>query len=312
MKISQLQQIITVSNCKSINKAASLLYISQSALATSIRTAEDELGQPVFIRSQRGITLTEYGEVFVKGAKEILSIYYGLTENASIRNPSELRVSSQFLRYAAAVFTEIYNSSQNTASPVRFAEKSPDQVCQDILDHTSDIGIIVIPTTSRTRVCRVLEENGVSVHIMDTSSAHCLVGRGNPLFEKPEDTLSLKDLSGYTLLHYEQKPWLWGKGTFEEEEEFFPHVNTFKISDSGSFQQMLALTSCYFIGIHSETAYQFTKFYKDIRILNFSDVDFTFDTIWVCMNDYKPSPLARAFLKKLYSVSGCDPKKIMQ
>ena len=54
MKISQLQQLIAVSACGSINKAAGMLYISQSALVSSINAAEAAVGQQILIRSYNG------------------------------------------------------------------------------------------------------------------------------------------------------------------------------------------------------------------------------------------------------------------
>lgn len=58
MKISQLQQIVEIVSCGSINKAAQKLYISQSGLCASLNAVEKELGQKILHRSYNGITLT--------------------------------------------------------------------------------------------------------------------------------------------------------------------------------------------------------------------------------------------------------------
>lgn len=49
MKIQQMEQIMEVYTCKSINKAAQRLYISQSALSASINAAEKELGRQILV-----------------------------------------------------------------------------------------------------------------------------------------------------------------------------------------------------------------------------------------------------------------------
>ena len=74
MKISQLQQIVEIVSCGSINKAAQKLYISQSGLCASLNAAEKELGQKILHRSYNGITLTPFGLQFVDSAKQILQI----------------------------------------------------------------------------------------------------------------------------------------------------------------------------------------------------------------------------------------------
>ncbi len=59
MTFLQLNYVTEIYNCGSINKAAQNLFVSQSSLSNSIRELEDELGIKIFIRSNRGIILTD-------------------------------------------------------------------------------------------------------------------------------------------------------------------------------------------------------------------------------------------------------------
>lgn len=54
----------TVANTKNITKAADELMISQPAISKSIKTLETQLGGQLFIRTKRGVILTEEGQEF--------------------------------------------------------------------------------------------------------------------------------------------------------------------------------------------------------------------------------------------------------
>jgi LysR family transcriptional regulator of abg operon len=72
MKLHQLRAIVTICESGSIQEASRLLHISQPALSKGVKELEADLGVPLLIRSNRGITVTEYGERLVRRARLIL------------------------------------------------------------------------------------------------------------------------------------------------------------------------------------------------------------------------------------------------
>lgn len=66
----------TVANNKNITKASEELNISQPAISKSIKNLENQLGGQLFVRTKRGVTLTEEGKEFynyIKHAIEYIS-----------------------------------------------------------------------------------------------------------------------------------------------------------------------------------------------------------------------------------------------
>ena len=59
---------------RSFSKAARRLYLSQPALSTAVKKAEQELGSPIFDRSVSPIQLTEEGRVYIDAAERIMHI----------------------------------------------------------------------------------------------------------------------------------------------------------------------------------------------------------------------------------------------
>ena len=65
-----------VAKNKHMTKASEELHISQPAISQSIKKLEDQLGGALFLRSNRGMELTEEGKMFyeyVKGALELIN-----------------------------------------------------------------------------------------------------------------------------------------------------------------------------------------------------------------------------------------------
>ena len=71
MNITHLNYFIEVANSGSLTKAASKLYISQSALSQAMQKLEDELDMQLLIRDKSGIKLTAGGELVLEYALNI-------------------------------------------------------------------------------------------------------------------------------------------------------------------------------------------------------------------------------------------------
>lgn len=63
------------------SRAAEKLNIAQSTLSQYLQKLEDELGIKLFERTTVALRLTEYGRIYVKGAKQILELYAQITGN---------------------------------------------------------------------------------------------------------------------------------------------------------------------------------------------------------------------------------------
>ncbi len=74
MEVDQLRYFLQVAERGNFTRAAKDLAISQPALSRSIQKLEQELGQPVFERKTRSVSLTDTGVLLQPRAQQILSI----------------------------------------------------------------------------------------------------------------------------------------------------------------------------------------------------------------------------------------------
>src|SRR5512141_773349 len=72
MELRQLQNFIAVAEEQHFTRAARRMNVVQSALSTSIRLLEEELGADLFVRSTRQVRLTEAGRVLLEKARVAL------------------------------------------------------------------------------------------------------------------------------------------------------------------------------------------------------------------------------------------------
>ncbi len=75
MNLELYKIFYVVAECKNITKASEKLYISQPAITKHIKHLEEYLGTPLFIRTKKGVVLTEVGEKIFLKVKHALTLF---------------------------------------------------------------------------------------------------------------------------------------------------------------------------------------------------------------------------------------------
>ncbi|MEM7221652.1 MAG: LysR substrate-binding domain-containing protein [Pseudomonadota bacterium] len=111
-----LRTFVAVADSGSFTNAAELVHRTQSAVSLQVKRLEDTLGQPMFDRGRRGVTLTPGGEALLSRARPILRL---LDQTAGA-------FAGQALEGTVSVgVPEEYGTSLLPAVLARFAERHP-------------------------------------------------------------------------------------------------------------------------------------------------------------------------------------------
>ncbi|HXH31928.1 MAG TPA: LysR family transcriptional regulator [Bacteriovoracaceae bacterium] len=62
---------LKVAECGSLSRAAEELHLTQPAISYAVKTLEDQLGSPLFIRSSKGITLNTAGKMIAQEMNDV-------------------------------------------------------------------------------------------------------------------------------------------------------------------------------------------------------------------------------------------------
>jgi len=198
MSFQQLLYIIEVSRCNSINQAAKNLFLSQTALSSSIKALEEELGTILIIRSNKGIEFTEVGKEFVNHAislieqqKAMLNLF---TDADKYKPPVRLNISSQRFFFAQTAVINYANSVKDDDFSVNYNEGNMSKVIGAVRDHKSDVGIISIADKGKKMIMKSLENSELDFKEIISVEGCVFFGVNNPMIKlnKIDETELLK------------------------------------------------------------------------------------------------------------------------
>jgi len=138
-----------VANCKSISKGAEKLKISQPAVTQSIQTLENELGGKLFIRTPKGVILTNEGQelysyikegmtYFINGANKFMSLKsldYGVLNVGATTT-----ISENYLMPYLKKFHDLYPNIT-----INITNDLTDNLLKDLRNGSLDIVVMAIP-----------------------------------------------------------------------------------------------------------------------------------------------------------------------
>lgn len=204
MTISQLKYVITIASSSSMNEAAKKLFISQPSLSSTIKELEDEIGIDIFIRSNRGITLTPSGEEFIGYARQVVE-QYELMEQKYITGEKQKKhfsVSSQHYAFAVDAFAEMVRQFGMDEYEFAMYETRTYDVIADVKNFKSEIGILYINDFNRKILTKLFEESGLEFHPIADCDAYVYLYKDHPLANK--ELISIEELEEYPCLSFEQ------------------------------------------------------------------------------------------------------------
>ena len=188
LELRLLRYFAVVAEELHFGRAAERLYISQPALSQQIRVLEEQVGMPLFLRGQRGVSLTDAGETLLTEARDLLERSDRLGESME-----ELRRgASGTLRVGIApgvpgdllpAVLGPLKQRQPTARVIVREVTTPAQVAE-LREGSLDLGLLREPVedSQLSRRCLRIEHLGVSVPT------------GHPLAAR--DAVALKELEG--------------------------------------------------------------------------------------------------------------------
>lgn len=135
MRLQQLLYVKEIARCRSMNKAAVRLYISQPSLSEAIRDLEKEFGITLFDRSRRGVSLTAEGIEFLQLADKVLADADELRNHYLIKNDVtrlHLQISCQHYAFVIDAFIHFLHTFQQERYTISLKETETITALEDV------------------------------------------------------------------------------------------------------------------------------------------------------------------------------------
>ena len=145
MRMTDIKNIIVISEFENFSKASAYLHISQPALSQSVQRLESALGCKLCIRGGKHVSLTAEGEIFVKEGSAMLNIYEKMILNISKANsPTKTITIAASSIYARYYFPEIFRCFKERHERVNLQMLELQNREELLLSSDSDVDFAVI------------------------------------------------------------------------------------------------------------------------------------------------------------------------
>lgn len=220
MTLQQLRYVIAVAEEGTISEAAKRLYLSQPSLTKAIRLLEEELQLIIFHRTNKGITVSAEGEVFLGYARQVVEQADLLEERYSHAEGRKLQfcVSTQHYSFAVHAFVDLITEFGHEEYDFSLRETQTYEIIEDVAQLKSEIGVLFLNDFNETVLRKIMKSEDVIFHELYVTKPHIFISRHHPFATR--DVVTWEELKPYPYLSFEQ-----GKhNSFYFSEEVFAEI----------------------------------------------------------------------------------------
>lgn len=204
LTLQQLKYALEVASKGSMNEAAKSLFISQPSLSNAIRELEKEIKITIFIRTNRGVTVSNEGAEFLGYARQVLQQYNMLEEKYMSEKPAKQHfcISTQHYAFAANAFVELVKEFGASEYEFTLRETKTYEIIEDVKNLRSELGIIYLSNYNESVLSKLLRDRNIIFSELFTTKPHVFINKNHPLSNKT--SIDVDELNDYPCLSFEQ------------------------------------------------------------------------------------------------------------
>lgn len=191
MNQKQLSCFLEVYRCRNVQAAADKLYLTHQGLSRTIRALEDELGHPLFKRSNRGVEPTDFATTLVPHVQRLLDDYATIQGLDTLTSQKKAVVTvyalDHLLGYLGADFVTAFHA-QHPDITLSVLDTTDEAALESVSAGRSDFALVNGP----------IDNTRFSAVPLFYSRFCYRMRRDHPLAQK--QTLTVKDFDGQRLI----------------------------------------------------------------------------------------------------------------
>ena len=187
-----------------ITEAAKKLFISQPSLTNAIRELENEMNITIFDRTNKGISVSKDGEVFLGYARQVLEQANLLEEKYLGKSDikQQFCISTQHYSFAVNAFVDLIKEYGQDEYDFSLRETQTYEIIEDVARLRSEIGILFLNDFNEAVINKILKSYDLEFHQLYVAKPHVFISRKHPLAGK--DRIINEELEEYPYLSFEQ------------------------------------------------------------------------------------------------------------
>lgn len=287
----QLERFIVVADLGSFNKAAEALYITPPAVTKQINLLEKDLGLRLFVRTHRGLILTEAGKSLYKDAKYIIQYCKDSVERAKkvmeekdnvIRIGTSPMTPAQPLVDSWAQVQEKCPDIKIQLVPFMNSQENAREILKNLGTNIDVVAGIFDDTMLKLRQCEGLE--------LSRQNICCAVSLNHRLAQK--EVLTVEDLYGENFLMMHRG---WSKYVDELRDDIWQNHPEIQVTDFDIYSVDI-FNQCE----NSNDILMAVENWKNVHpLLKVIPVEWKYSIPFGVLYSKEPSELVKRFLKAL-------------
>jgi len=205
MTLQQLKYVDAVADCGSISEASRQMFVSQPTLTEAVRMLEEELRVAIFVRTNRGVSVTREGEEFLALARQILDDAARIQQKYTgkgVRRP-QFAVSCQHYAFAVEAFMDVVKANDADTYDFTLRETVTSEIIDDVSRFRSEVGLLYLSRRNESAITKILKKEGLDFDELFVSRPHVFLGMRHPLAKKTNGVLPA-ELDAYPFISFEQ------------------------------------------------------------------------------------------------------------
>ncbi len=285
MNMTDIQIFLEIYKCKSINQAASQLYISPQGISKIIKKMENEIGVTLFERTAKGIVPTSDASFFYEKMRPVFQEYADAlsqlrSHHKTVTTPLRFVHTQGMMSYLTIHFLDAFRSRFPEINLI-VDEESDSTVLDMITSRRADIGIMTGP----------VDLEGIDTSFFSSLPYMVAVNRQNPLSQKAY--ISYKDFHNQkvAMLNHNCRPYHQLLKKLNAAHAVPSSIYEFKIM--GDILQCAEQNDCL-----AQTIAHFCDYFESDKcvILPFEDRSFSWDTYLIWSDKNPLTPVQQQFI----------------
>jgi len=298
MEISQLECFLAVEKHGSMNLAAQALFCSQSKVSNSIKELEEELGRPLFMRTNKGVQPTSFGRELVPYARAVITQISQLQDMYRQKGKSGtmLKICCNNFNFATLAATELYSRHKDEKLNITMRDCSRTECIESVANRYAELAVIRIWNYQLNMMNKHLRTQKLEFFPLCIMPASIAVGPNNPLFSKEDGTVKPSELNPFPTIVFDYTMYNPNIVIYEMFKDLEVN-NIFSVTSSSTLRDILLTTDAYFLTCgSSKPGSKGLHNFADCRVLELKDCDITGHIGYIKQSDQNLSSYGREYV----------------